>query len=130
MYACLCAQSHPTLCDPVDCSLPGFSVHGIFQARILEWAAISYPRGSSWPKDWTPASPSLTGGFSTTVPTGELFVMHRNNKPLFCTLGINTVLLVNYTSKNNQAHRKGDHICGYQKPGVRWGIIRWRQSKE
>ena len=36
------AQSCPTLCDPVDCSLPGFSVHGILQARILEWVTISF----------------------------------------------------------------------------------------
>ena len=35
-------QSNPTLCDPVDCSLPGFSVHGILQARTLEWVAISF----------------------------------------------------------------------------------------
>ena len=41
------AQSCPTLCDPVDCSLPGFSVHGILQARILEWVTISFSRGSS-----------------------------------------------------------------------------------
>ena len=41
------AQSCPTLCDPMDCSLPGFSVHGIFQARVLEWVAISFSRGSS-----------------------------------------------------------------------------------
>ena len=46
-------QSCPTLCDPVDCSLPGFSVHGIFQARVLEWAAISFSKGSSWPRNWT-----------------------------------------------------------------------------
>ena len=37
------AQSCPTLCDPMDCSLPGSSVHGIFQARILEWVAIPSP---------------------------------------------------------------------------------------
>ena len=45
MYICLCAQSLqscPTLCDPMDCSPPGFSVHGILQARILEWVAISF----------------------------------------------------------------------------------------
>ena len=36
------AQSCPTLCDPMDCSLPGFSVHGIFQVRILEWVAIAF----------------------------------------------------------------------------------------
>ena len=41
------AQSCPTLCNPVDCSLVGSSVHGILQARILEWVAISFSRGSS-----------------------------------------------------------------------------------
>ena len=41
------AQSCLTLCDAMDCSLPGFSVHGILQARILEWVAISFSRGSS-----------------------------------------------------------------------------------
>ena len=40
-------QSCPTLCDPVDCSQPGSFIHGIFQARILEWVAISSSRGSS-----------------------------------------------------------------------------------
>ena len=40
-------QLCPTLCDPMDCSPPGFSVHGILQARILEWVAISFSRGSS-----------------------------------------------------------------------------------
>ena len=38
---------HPALCDPVDCSPPGSSVHGIFQARILEWVAVSFSRGFS-----------------------------------------------------------------------------------
>ena len=47
------AQLCPTLCDPMDCSPPGFSVHGIFQARILEKVAISFFRGSSQPKDQT-----------------------------------------------------------------------------
>ena len=41
------AQLCPTLCDPMDCSPPGSSIHGIFQARVLEWAAISFSRGSS-----------------------------------------------------------------------------------
>ena len=45
------AQSCPTLCDSVDCSLSGSSVHGILQARILEWVAISFSRGSSLLKD-------------------------------------------------------------------------------
>ena len=42
-----------TLCDPMDYSPPGFSVHGIFQARILEWVAMLSSRGSSWTRDWT-----------------------------------------------------------------------------
>ena len=47
----LVAQSCPTLCVPVDCSLPGSSVHGILQERILEWVAISFSRGSSQSRD-------------------------------------------------------------------------------
>ena len=49
-------QSCPTLCDPMDCSPTGSSVRGIFQARVLEWVAISFSRGSSQPRDWTQVS--------------------------------------------------------------------------
>ena len=49
-------QSCPTLCNPVDCSPPGSSVPGILQARILEWVAISFSRGSSQPRDQTQVS--------------------------------------------------------------------------
>ena len=48
---CLVAKLYLTLCDPIDHSLPGSSVHGISQAGILEWVAISFTWGSSWPKD-------------------------------------------------------------------------------
>ena len=57
---CEVAQSCPTLCDPMDCSPPGSCVHGILQARILEWVAISFSRRSSWPRDWTQVS-CITG---------------------------------------------------------------------
>ena len=50
------AQSCLTLYDPMNCSLPGFSVHGVFQARVLEWVAISFSRGSSWPRGRTQLS--------------------------------------------------------------------------
>ena len=50
------AQSCPTLCDPMDCSLPGSTVHGIFQAIVLEWIAISFSKGSSQPRDRTRVS--------------------------------------------------------------------------
>ena len=52
------AQSCPTLCDPMDCSLPGSSVHGIFQARVLECVAISFSRASSRPRI-EPGCPTL-----------------------------------------------------------------------
>ena len=53
MCVCLVAQSCLTLCDPLDCSPPDPSVHGIFQTRILEWVAISFSKGSFRSRDWT-----------------------------------------------------------------------------
>ena len=51
--SCVCMLSCSTLCDPMDCSPPGSSLHGISQARVLEWVAISYSRGSSQPRNQT-----------------------------------------------------------------------------
>ena len=65
------AQSCLTLCDPMDCSLSGFSVHGISQARVLEWIAISFFRGSSWPRDWTKVS-HIVGRCFTILATREV----------------------------------------------------------
>ena len=64
-------QSCPTLCDPVDGSPPGSSVHGIPQARILKGVAISSSRGSCPPRHQKPTSPALAGGFFTTEPPGK-----------------------------------------------------------
>ena len=57
-YVCVCSVTPlcPNLCNPRDCSPPGSSVHRILQARILEWVAISFSRGSSRPGDWTGVS--------------------------------------------------------------------------
>ena len=63
-------QSCPTLCDAMDCSLPGFFVHGIFQARILEWVDMPSSRGSFWPRDQTRAS-CVAGRFFTHWATWE-----------------------------------------------------------
>ena len=67
------AQSCPTPCDLMDCSLPGSSVRGIFQARILEWVAISFCRRSSHLeiKLTSPESPALAVIFFTTEPLGK-----------------------------------------------------------
>ena len=68
-------QLCPTLCDPMDCSLPGSSVHGILQARILEWFDMPSSRGSSWPGVWAGLSYVSWIGrrFFTTCSTWETF---------------------------------------------------------
>ena len=72
IYVCVRAQSLqscPTLCNSMDCSLPGSSVLGILQARILEWVAISSSRGSFQPRDQTLVS--YIAGFFAAEPLGK-----------------------------------------------------------
>ena len=66
----LSLQSYPALCHPMGCSPPGSSVHGILQARILEWIAIPFSRGSSQSRDWTRVF-CIAGRFFTTEPLGK-----------------------------------------------------------
>ena len=66
------AQSCLTLCDPMDCSPPGASIHGIFQARVLEWVAISFSRGSSPPRNRTQVS-CIIGRRFTVWATREVY---------------------------------------------------------
>ena len=63
-------QLCPVICNPMDCSPPGSSVHGILQARILEWVAISFSKGSSQPRDRTQVS-CTAGRFFTICATRE-----------------------------------------------------------
>ena len=85
MKLTLCAciqllQSCPTLCKPVDCSPPGSAVHGILQARRLEWAAISFSRGSSQPRNQTHIS-CMQDGFFTTAPAANPTEAFDSNFP-------------------------------------------------
>ena len=66
-------QSCLTLCDPMDCSSPGSSVHGILQARILELVAISFSRGSSWSRNQTQVS-CIAGRFFTIWAKGKSWI--------------------------------------------------------
>ena len=81
-------QSCLTLCDPMDCSLPGSSVHGLFQARVLEWISISFSRGSSLPRDRTEVSHvvcrCVTVGATREAP--ETFLLL--NKSSLCFLDL------------------------------------------
>ena len=74
----LVTQSCLPLCDPMDYSLPSSSVHGILQARILEWVAIPFFRGSSWPRDRTQVS-CIAGWFFTIWATREAHILLCSN---------------------------------------------------
>ena len=101
VYHALWSQDHPTsdcvccfqdaqLCDPMDCSPPGSSVHGILQARILEWVAISYSRGSSQPMDQTYVSYICLlhwqAGSLLLVPPGKPQIVYRGVKKIHSVL--------------------------------------------
>ena len=87
------AQSRLTLCDPMDCSPPGPSVHGILQARILEWVAVPFSRESSQPRNWTQVS-SIAGEFFTIWATRNTGVGSLSLLPgIFLTQELNRGLL-------------------------------------
>ena len=89
----LITQSCPTLWDPIDCSPPDSSVHGILWTRILEWVAISSSRVSFWPRDQTWIS-SITGRFFTTELPGKL--------SFFLSLSLSLYIYINtYTYVHN-----------------------------
>ena len=108
-FLCVCsvAQSFPTLGDPMDCSPPGSSVHGIFQAELLEQVAISYSRGSSPPRDRTFASAH-----------GPWAVRKRmmNNQ----VVGVKSVVQVHRNS--SMAATQTPCMKGPRKPGV-WKVL-------
>ena len=80
LFVCvLVAQSCLTLCDPMDCNLLGSSIHGIFQARILEWVVISFSRGSSPPRDRTQVSRTVGKLFTVWATRGP---QRRQSSPL------------------------------------------------
>ena len=73
---CAYTQLCPTLCDSMECSPPGSSVHGILQARILEWVAMPSSRVSFQPRDQIWVS-NIAGGFFTTEPPGNSYAQKR-----------------------------------------------------
>ena len=98
--ACVCAkslQSCPTLCNPIDCSPPGSSVHGILQTRILEWVAKPFSRESSrlGIEPSSLMSPALAGWFFTIRATWEAHARHIS---LFRHIFLNWMLdIINFT---------------------------------
>ena len=113
---CVCAsvgsaaQSCPTLCDPTDCSSPGSSVHGILQARILEWVAIPFSRGSSQPRDQTQAS-CIAGRFFI------VWVQYRSHTPQGNSAQVPELM--------------NPHTATREKPEPQWRahLPQWRSSR-
>ena len=95
------AQSCLTLCDPMDSSLPGSAVHGIFQARILEWAAISFSKGSSQPRI-EPGSAALQTDALPSEPKKQLLLKSHTksnlrvepNFSIVCTLYLYSIVCI------------------------------------
>ena len=108
---CLVAQSCPILWDPMDCSLPGTSVHRIFQARVLEWVAIPFSRGSSWPRDRIPVF-CTAGRFLTIWATREVPVVPEN--------GLNILL------QSSERPRRAFHEKFMCKLKYEWCVPKWK----
>ena len=116
---CEVTQSCPTLCNPVDCSPPGSSVHGILQARILEWVAISFSRGSSQPRDQTqvsriggrrltsepPRKPHKFCQKNTLVIANTLFQQHKRRLYTWTSPMVSTKirLIIFFAAKDKEA---------------------------
>ena len=90
------AQSCPTLCDPKDCCLPGSSVHGIFQARVLEWVAIPFSRVSSRPRDQTQVS---------CIVSKTLYRLSHQGRPREWK---GSIVKIEHTSKSQKQKYQGD----------------------
>ena len=105
------AQSCLTLCDPMDCSLSGSSIHGIFQARVLEWISISFSRGSSQPRNRTRVS-CIAGRRFILWDTREAFRLEEENKGVWRS-GQLSRLVTQPQTPNAIAT-----LCFYYKPEV------------
>ena len=115
MFVCVCVcvrvhvrlvtQSHPTLCNTMDHSPPASSVHGILQARMLEWISFPFSRGSSQPRDWTRVS-CIAGGFFTIWVTRE------------APMCVSICLKIVFKAKNNLSFRLSSKQC---KELEKWG---------
>ena len=122
---CACGHAQPlqsclTLCHPLDCSPPGSSIHGILQARILQWVAMPSSRGFSWPKGQTLriSYVSSTGKFFTPGATWDaplnLFTVFK----MRCTLKKYTDSM-NRCPERERDHRNALGICPLAR-SIRW----------
>ena len=137
---CLLTQLCLTLCDPMDCSPPGSSVHGIFQERILEWVAMPSSRESSQPriKPWSPTfqvdslpsepprKPKNTGVGSLSHLQGNFPTQESNQGPLHCR---QILYKLSYPGSPGRLQRCRNPILFiYQRLSDTWGLIPANQT--
>ena len=110
----LVTKFYLTLCDPMDCSLQGSSVCGILQARILEWVAIFFSKGSSWPRDQTQVSCIAVGFFIIWATREEIYSFLRGL--CMCTYSV--------VSNSLQSHRfqLTRLLCPWNSPDNNTGV--------
>ena len=114
LYISSDAQLCLTLCNPMYCSLPGSSVYGIFQARLLEWVVISFSRGSSWPRDQTHVS------YVSSIGRQILYLWAIWEAHIWAVSEITMLYIWNtvelYFNTNNSNNNKIDQKCPFYKP--------------
>ena len=115
-FLCVCihAQLSLTLCNHMDGSLPGSSVRGVSQTRILEWVAISFSRGSSWPRDWTQVS-CIAG--SLLYFSQVLYWLCHQGNPFYFLLQFKSTAI-----------SKASFVCSLliTWPWIRHGLYQWQ----
>ena len=123
---CTCAQLCPTFCDPMDCSLPCSFAHGILQARILEWLAISFSRGSSWPRGLTHISCISFIGRQILYQLSHYSATKRNKTGPFVVRWMDLESVIQ--SKVNQKKKNKYHMISYINIYV-WNLEKMVQMK-
>ena len=118
-------QSHPTLCNPMDCEPPGFSVHGILQTRILEWVAMPSSGDLPYPGNWTCIScgSCIAGRFFTAEPRERLLYHSTIFLRMLCKWNHVVCSLLGLASLiYRSAFETHPHYCMYQQ-SVYWWIF-------
>ena len=126
VWCVLVTRSCPTLCNPMNCSSPDSSVHGILQVRILEWVAIPLSKGSSRTKDWTQVSHIADRFFTISEPPGRP-QMQRRLSPILH--GDNSKMRCKGNSKSNMKSsfsKKNKSLNKLQSPKTRGQYPMWR----
>ena len=122
------AQLCPTVCDPTDSSPPGFSVHGILQARILEWIAIPFCRGSSQPRDQTGVS-HVAGRFfivwaNREAPKSATLQFFKKCDQFSPTIASTSLFSTEVNLPSQPFHRQLPLIIFYSTIGPDWRVVK------